>query len=96
MARTHSPSKDFFFCPVCHAELPARAKSCPECGNDAETGWKDYAPEDSEEDFDYNEFVNKEFHRKKAVRPQGLPLWVWLTAVGLLGLFIYAWVVRSF
>ena len=30
-------------CPHCDAELPARARSCKECGSDAATGWADHA-----------------------------------------------------
>lgn len=45
--------------------MPPRAKACPECGADEETGWSDEAdasnlglPDDS---FDYDEFVKREF-----------------------------------
>ena len=32
---------DDFVCPHCGAELPARAKFCPECGSDETTGWSE-------------------------------------------------------
>jgi len=32
---------DDFVCPHCGAELPARAKFCPECGSDDQTGWSE-------------------------------------------------------
>ena len=34
-------------CPNCGAEFPAKRLACPECGSDAETGWK------SSEEIDY-------------------------------------------
>jgi len=78
-------------CPNCGAEVPLNAKSCPECGADESTGWSDesYAsslglPDDS---FDYNEFVEREFGRKKA-RPYGIKLFWWFVAIVVLALFV--------
>lgn len=88
MARTHSANTDFFFCPVCHTELPVTAKVCPECGSDKDTGWKDLDQTPMDEDFDYDEFVAKEFGDKKSVKPKGIPFWVWLTAAALAGFLI--------
>jgi hypothetical protein len=34
---------DYFICPHCGAEVPARALACPECGSDEETGWSENA-----------------------------------------------------
>lgn len=34
---------DPFLCPNCGARVPARAKACPECGSDQETGWSEAA-----------------------------------------------------
>ncbi len=33
----------YFTCPACGADVPIRAKACPECGSDKETGWSDAA-----------------------------------------------------
>jgi hypothetical protein len=67
-------------CPICGADVPAKAKACPECGADHETGWSEDAyasglglPEDN---FDYDDFVKKEFGAKQQVKPHGLA-WVW-------------------
>ncbi len=30
---------DYFDCPNCGAEVPIKAKSCPDCGSDERTGW---------------------------------------------------------
>ena len=38
MARTPSPPSN---CAQCGAEIPPRAHSCPGCGADERTGWRD-------------------------------------------------------
>jgi ribosomal protein S27AE len=52
-------------CPNCGAEVPRKAKACPECGACEETGWSPAAaisglglPDD---EFDYDDFVKDEF-----------------------------------
>jgi hypothetical protein len=32
---------DYFACPNCGAEVPIKAKSCPDCGSDENTGWSE-------------------------------------------------------
>ena len=32
---------DYFVCPNCGAEVPTKAKSCPDCGSDENTGWSE-------------------------------------------------------
>jgi len=32
---------DYFDCPNCGAEVPIKAKSCPDCGSDENTGWSE-------------------------------------------------------
>ena len=73
-------------CPNCGAEVPANAKACPACGADEKTGWSEEAyvgglnlPDDS---FDYDEFVDREFGKKKAL-PRGLGWFWWLVAIAL-------------
>jgi zinc-ribbon domain len=34
---------DSFPCPHCGAEVPTKAKACPECGSDKHTGWSEEA-----------------------------------------------------
>ena len=60
---------EYFICPHCGEEVRIGASSCRECGSDAETGWSDEAhlgvadipsaPDD--DDFDYDEFIAREF-----------------------------------
>ena len=32
---------DYFVCPNCGAEVTLKAKACPECGSDENTGWSE-------------------------------------------------------
>jgi hypothetical protein len=34
-------TEETFPCPLCGADVPARSRSCPECGSDEETGWSE-------------------------------------------------------
>ena len=84
-------------CPNCGAEIPARAKACPECGSDEQTGWSEQAHTDSldlpDENFDYDEFVEREFGEpKKSPVPRGLHWFWWVVAILLITAFILAWV----
>ena len=74
-------------CPHCGAFVPRRARACPECGADETTGWSERAagqrldlPED---EFDYEEFAQREFGtpRKVARPPIG---WLWWAVAVLL------------
>jgi hypothetical protein len=77
-------------CPNCGAEVPARAKACPACGADEATGWSEdvYASglDLPDENFNYDEFVDREFGHKKHV-PRGIHWGWWLVAIILLILF---------
>jgi len=44
-----------------------------------------------EEEFDYNEFVEREFGKKKSV-PRGIPLFWWVVGIVVLVAFIFLWV----
>jgi len=83
-------------CPNCGVDLPAKAHACPECGACQDTGWADEAQYESthlpEEEFDYDDFVTREFGG--GGRPRGKRLhWLWVGAAILLILFFltYAW-----
>jgi hypothetical protein len=62
-------SHEYFSCPHCGAKVPVGAAFCRECGASDESGWSQedwqggettagYAPDD---DFDYDEFLHREF-----------------------------------
>lgn len=76
MARNKEIPRDWFVCPHCGADVLRGAKSCKECGSDAETGWAPEAKKWDAEvsgdgyggggDFDYDAFLEREF-------PQHMP-----------------------
>jgi hypothetical protein len=81
-------------CPNCGAEVPRNAKACPECGADEQTGWSEEAHASdldlSDESFDYDDFVEREFGGKKPM-PRGIHWFWWLVAVALVIGFFVAW-----
>jgi hypothetical protein len=74
-------------CPNCGADLPPNARACPECGADEENGWSEVADEPGldlpDENFDYDEFVKREFGQKNPV-PPGIHWFWWVVAVLLI------------
>ena len=78
-------------CPNCGELVPERAKACPECGACEETGWSDAARADSlgipSEEFDYDDYVKREFEGEKPRRKFGT-LWI-VTALALIGAFVW-------
>jgi hypothetical protein len=63
--RDHSP---FFICPHCGVAVRAGAVFCPSCGASDESGWADGDEDygdlgdgDEDEEFDYQDFVRREF-----------------------------------
>jgi uncharacterized membrane protein YvbJ len=71
-------------CPNCGADVPPNARACPECGACEETGWSDEASTSElglpDEDFDYEDYVKREFREKK-VAPRGISRFWWVIAV---------------
>ena len=92
--------RDFFVCPHCGAELPIDARFCPECGSDEETGWPENGSgwevgvqsgsDSSDEDFDYDEFVRKEFP-EQAPKP-AFHKRLWSTVVVLVVIAFVLWI----
>ena len=79
-------------CPNCGADVPPRAKACPECGSCEKTGWSDAAASEAldlpDDDLEYSEFVKKEFGPQKAL-PHGISWFWWLTGLLVLGVILF-------
>jgi hypothetical protein len=80
-------------CPVCGEDVPPKALACPECGACHNSGWKEDAdtydgldlPDD---EFDYDEYVKKEFGDDQGPA-QGNAIW-WVTALVILLILLAA------
>jgi hypothetical protein len=74
-------------CPHCGAGVPPKAKACPACGADEQTGWsaaaREATPDLPDDDFDYDDFVRREFEGATA-GPRGIHWFWWLVAVALI------------
>ncbi len=89
---------DWFACPECGAEVRVGSRGCTACSGKS---WEqeEYLdgldlPEDPAE-FDYDEFVKREFGRGSArLKPAGLSWKWWITGLILLGALAAGWVLR--
>ena len=94
MAYLNSRPRTPEVCPVCGEDVPPKALACPECGADHNTGWKKDAYTydgldlpDGDDDFNYEEFVEKEFGKGSGPKAVGIkPIW-WVTAIVLLAAY---------
>jgi len=81
-------------CPNCGADVPRGAKVCPECGSDEQTGWSEEAHASGldlpDENFDYDNYVKREFEGKSPV-PSGIRWYWWLAALVVLIAFLLLW-----
>jgi len=81
-------------CPNCGAEVLPKARACPECGADEQTGWSEEARVGGldlpDENFDYNDFVKREFGGKSVV-PRGLHWFWWVVGLVLLVVILTFW-----
>lgn len=84
---------DYYICPECGAEVKVGSPGCPKCNdldpweiedNDVYDGLD--LPDD---DFNYDDFVEKEFG--ESIPKRGLPMVWWVTGVILLIAFLF-WV----
>ena len=77
-------------CPVCGEDVPAVAVACPQCGADYNSGWRENAEvydavDLPDEDFNYEEFVKREFGSSH--KPAIKRVW-WITALILVAALI--------
>jgi zinc ribbon protein len=79
-------------CPVCGEQVPRGSLACPACGADHNSGWRtgadihDGLDLPGNDDFDYDEFVGREFGSR--LKPAGMKTIWWITAIILLVLSI--------
>ena len=82
-------------CPNCGAEVPPNARACPDCGADDKTGWSEEAGAEGldlpDENFNYEEFVKREFGKGKSPVPHGIHWFWWVVAVLVLAAFLWMW-----
>ena len=83
-------------CLNCGADVPQKAKACPACGACDNTGWAEEAGYESthleEDEFDYDDFVAREFGEGGCPRGKKLHLFWVLMAVFLILFFLtHAW-----
>lgn len=68
------------------------SRACPHCGSDEETGWRTDGSEagfgaDQEEDFDYDQYIEREFPQQEGRQPAPKTQITWvLLALALAGL----------
>ncbi|MGD0057852.1 MAG: zinc-ribbon domain-containing protein [Verrucomicrobiia bacterium] len=94
MPRTDEPS----LCPNCGAEVPAKARACPECGADEKTGWSDDTIYDGTDIEDPGEFNYEDWKRRevdgRGPRRTGKQRFWWIVAVLILALVLWLVVFR--
>jgi hypothetical protein len=71
-------------CPVCGEVVPRNALACPQCGADHNSGWREDAEtyealDLPDNDFNYDEFVRREFG--SSLKPAGIKTIWWITAI---------------
>ncbi len=80
-------------CPCCGADVPPNAKVCPECGADEKTGWSEAAGAEGldlpDDNFDYEDFVKREFGGGKNPAPRGIHWFWWMIAVLVVAAFVW-------
>jgi rubredoxin len=89
---------DDFICPVCGAEVPAKALACPECGADEKTGWSSstiYDGTDIEDpdEFDYDDWKRREGTGRGPRRTKKQWFW-WAIGLLILGALLWLFVAR--
>ena len=69
-------------CANCGAAIPPQARSCPECGADARTGWRESSIYDGLDLPDAAYSDDESSAPRTPASRRGLP-WFWLLAAGL-------------
>lgn len=85
---------DQFTCPVCGNDVSPNARGCRKCGATKEDGqWVEpeiYDGVDVEDDFDYDEFLEREFGDGRPAKSAKEWFWWFVAVVTLLAFFVLA------
>ena len=89
--KKRTPRRTPEICPVCGEDVPRDALACPECGADHNSGWREdgdtYDGVDlPDDDFNYDDFVKREFGSR--AKPPGLKTIWWIVAIALIVAFV--------
>ncbi len=76
---------------MCGEDVPPDALACPACGADHASGWNEEAAaydglDLPDEEFNYEEYLEREFGAPR--RPRGIGRGWWIAAIGVLALFV--------
>jgi len=88
--------KSYFNCPNCGEPVPWKAKACPHCGSDENTGWSENTYLDSVDLYDeddYQETLRREF----GIPPRGARrrnILLGFTAAVILILFLLYYIIQ--
>lgn len=79
-------------CPACGEWVPRGAAACDDCGACEKSGWSGDTHADGlnlpDDDFDYDDFVAREFGGKASKQPPGMRMWWWVALVLLIVLVV--------
>jgi predicted nucleic acid-binding Zn ribbon protein len=95
MSGAKKGSEARFECPVCGAEVPPRARACPECGADERTGWNEESTRYDGLDLPNEAFAEDDDHalkeekRRTRIAPRGVAVFWWSIGVGLVVVMVY-------
>lgn len=87
-------------CPVCGEWVPRGAAACNDCGACAKSGWSGDTHADGldlpdEEEFNYDDFIAREFGGKSSKQSATNNLWWWV-ALALLLILVLGAVIPAF
>ncbi len=77
---------DYFACPNCGAEVPSKARACPECGSDENTGWSE---ETMYDDLGLSDDEASDAHLSSSIFQNRYFLYIVVIITLLVFLFIY-------
>ncbi len=74
----------YFDCPNCGSEVPIKARSCPDCGSDENTGWSEDTIYDG---LDLNEYGDSSEKTKNSLFQNKIVLYI----VAIVTILVFLW-----